>query len=299
MKLTIILTLFVILLAPWALAETGDADVGFTFPTPVVYDVPFPMDVQVNSHNVQFIDYDLSVGSDNNKAIFTAGLSRADNFQFVSSLSGPQGNGATYRVRTETNGNTFTSNQAKRLFSLSNVKFTGIQQGGSKIVLKSAPQKTVTAVPGSTITAVNGVDSVLITPSLSTCGDGVVGYFDADSDGVKDTNEKEEACDTGAVQVTGCHACEYIEIGYKGTNCWFGSGLCVVDKMDARELLREKLNALLSNQCYPNAQHPDKLYCDSTGTFEVDYANFGPATKISLIAKIAAALTQYFDSVLR
>lgn len=146
-----------------------------------------------------------------------------------------------------------------------------------------------------------------INPQHSMCGDGVIGYFDRNDDGRRDTDGSEnfEACDGGM----GC-VCDkdrnlgYIEVCYKGSECSFGSRSCQVTKMNPRECLYEKLKALSSGNCYPlPSEHPSPLYC-RTGqpiyTFTPE-GNFRgtTATKYAWIKEIVAALHQYFtDAVL-
>ncbi|MFH1682283.1 MAG: hypothetical protein ABIA37_00650, partial [Candidatus Woesearchaeota archaeon] len=133
-----------------------------------------------------------------------------------------------------------------------------------------------------------------ISPQDSICGDGVVGYLDTNANGVFDTGERQEACEG----TTGCNNCEYIQIGYKGTNCNFGSRTCVVTQMDPKELFVAKTNALVYGQCYPDTDHPAAMYCNNKQP-ELQYTNgqLNAQGKIYVVSNLAAALVKFFQSV--
>lgn len=322
--------LFVILslaLLPVVLGVTGTADITFTVPTPVVYDVPFTAVVNLNTNGVAIIDYDLSVGSTDNRISFGAGLTRADTFQFVPGLSGLFS--TYYRVRTETNGNTLIGT-ANNLFTLTNVNIENkIDNDRTQLTLLTTPQRSVTAEPGSTITSVNPVSSSLIQPQLSTCGDGVVGYVDNGADagpgtannGRRDGTEPYEACDEGSdasgnknLASGGCAAfCNYIELGWDCTNKEFGDRLSVCPKIPPKVFLIQKLTALINGQCYPQTfpvcTHPAALYVntDAAGnptipisprlTYDAQ-SKLDPSEKIYMIAQIGAALREFFTETI-
>ncbi len=277
-----------------ASAVNSNADITFVVPTPVVYDVPFGVDVMVNSGNAAFIDYDLTVGTSDDRATFGAAISRGDSFQYVPALSGPQGGGNTFRVRTETNGNTYSSNAAQRLFLLSDVAFKGKPdvESGSRIVLKDAPLQQITAAPGVAAFIIQGHDSDLITPVLSACGDGVIGYFDADGNGRKDAGEAEEKCEGAA----GCHVCQYVEIGYKATNCGFGSRNCVIQAMEKKDLAVGKFTALMNKECYPDCDHPNALYKDIKALYTGE-GKLPAAQRVNFIVQVGLALRDYISTL--
>ncbi|GEM_PF-3251765 len=263
--LVVVLTLFV------PFVSAADAKISFVVPGKVASDVPFAVQVQVDTSGVNAIDYDLSVGTDKGVGIFGAGLNKNDSFNLVNALSGPQDTGVTYRVRTETNGKTYKSAGPQSLFTLSNVKL--LSDGtGSTFVLKDSPQKTMTPAPGEALASVIGQASSAVTVEPSVCGDGIVGYVDANNNGKFDQGEVKEACDTKLEGGQGCSAdCTYIDAGYKikGTKslvektvCDFASTTCGLEQLQPRERLLAKLNAIFnlpqdgSGNCFPYKGHP-------------------------------------------
>ena len=298
MKTATILILILITL-PLALAQ--DAQISITPPSPVIYDVPFTAVISVNSHNVEFIDYDLSIGSSNNDVVFGTGLKRVDPFQ-VSSLTGSEQ--TYYRVRTETNGKVMQTNSLLPIFHLTKLSITGTSKVSTSLTLQFTPQRTITpATSGMSFANIQEVSSQTITPKLSSCGDGVVGYFDTNSNGVKDTGDANEACDCGtdptAECLAGCYECRYIKLGYKGTDCHFGSRSCKVVEMDPGQFFLEKTTALINGECYPNAGHPEVLYCNN-GQPILNYDSQGKINtpgKIMIVSSLAASLVDFFRSV--
>ncbi len=298
MKRLLLLGMALMMVVSLAAAQT--ADFNFVVPTPIIYDVPFDVQLQVNTDGEEFIDYDLSVGSTSGQVTFSSGLRRADPFQFVESLSGPHG-GASYRVRTETNGNTMTTSVLTTLFTLTNIKFQGTAPAAS-FTLLPLPQRSITpATSGRTFT-ITAPDSISITPQLSSCGDGVIGYIDANNNGIEDLGEKREACDTAVSGgADGCSAaCDYINLGWKCTNTDFGSRNSVCTQLTPQQFFLEKTTALINAECYPKAEHPDALYCKEDGTPTLSYDPAGKlslAEKINLIAQVGTALKNFFTAI--
>ena len=155
-----------------------------------------------------------------------------------------------------------------------------------------------------------------VDPQPSKCGDGVVGYFDGNTPDKKDGDDKIEVCDVpnaDGTQKTGCHDCQYIEIGYTQVynpfgDCSFGSRTCNVIAMDPRGLLLAKVQALIIGDCYPYCQHPGALYaqcrdgsakenCRSDQRIAVtSQTSTDLRGKIKLVALLAQALSEYFSS---
>ena len=287
------------------------AMITFSVPSPVVADVPFSVDVLVNAANghTPFTEFDLSF----TPAIFTG---HQRNLFTVHPSTGIYATG--YRYSTTATGITMSSSTSGTtlLFFLdANVQgITPFQVG-----LDTTQIHTITASIGYDALTVTSTPSASITPAPSVCGDGVVGYFDtgtgANTDnGRQDAGELPEACDSIS---SGCVGCQYIAIGYKATLCGFGSRTCQVTPLSPRDLLREKLNALLDGTCYPVAPtaHPNPLYCeDSVPTdtdltkddFIINYDNpstttvneFTASEKIQFIAQISTALREFFAAVI-
>ena len=278
----LIIPLLLLFFAPLAIA--ADADFTFSIPEKIVYDVPFPVQLHVNSHGVSFIDYDLSVGTNNGKALFSPGVQRVDQFQLVGGLSGPQENGLYYRVRTETNGNTLATAAPSNLLTLSNVRVSGTLDCGFTFILRSVPQKMLTAAQSGVDFTITSQDSTVVIPQLSLCGDGVVGYVDSNQDGIKQSSENNEACDPALLGGDGCSAdCRYIKSTHKIQGqtslaskfaCDFGSRDCTLQPLLAQDRLLAKLNAIfnipadVSDQkpsCFPYVGHPDAITFENGG----------------------------------
>ena len=301
------MAVLLVLLLPLAAAQ--EAAFTFVLPSPVIYGVPFAAEVQVDSDNINFIDYDLSVGSSSNRVSFSAAqLSRADPFQLAAALSGSPGGGASYRVRTETNGNVMSSSAATRLFTLSNLYLSG-QEGtdaNGLELLFSATSQSITAAQSGTTFTLQPEESMSFSPEISVCGDGVVGYADTNSNGIEDEGESREACDDGnGVDKDGCAAqCDYVELGWECRNTEFGQRQSECTKLQAREFLIQKVTALVNGECYPDCAHPQALYLDDADARRADrqprlqYQNgqLDTQQKIYLIAQLGAALNEFFRS---
>lgn len=269
---------FLLVVVVAAAVQAQTASFSFVVPAKVIFDVPFSVQLQVHTEGEEFIAYDLSVGTDTQQATFGNGLSRGDSF-LLNALT--QNNGQSYRVVTDTNGNVMKTSAPTTLLTFTDVRFQGTGTGGTFILL-AQPRKIIHSTAGKSYT-LSLIDSSIITPSLSTCGDGVVGYDDANSNGIKDSGETNEACDDGndagsssadnyAANKDGCSAdCKVIDIGYACTNTAFGSSNSACTKMDKVELFRTKMNAFFAGQCFPNTSHPGRIYtffCDSGKTFQ-------------------------------
>ncbi len=250
-KLLFMGIMLISLFASMAAAAERPAAFSFVIPSPVVYDVPFSVQLQVDTDGFNFIDYDLSTGTSDGSATFS-GVTRADQFQLVSVLSGLQDGGAYYRVRTETNGGVFSASSARTLLTYNDVKISGIGEGGTTFVLQTVPLRTVTSDTAGDTFAISS-NSASVTALLSRCGDSVVGYEDINSDGIKQQTESQEACDDGnTVGGDGCAAdCRYIDLGYSCTFTNFGGrdGRCT--PLNPVDYALVRITAILKQQCYP------------------------------------------------
>ncbi len=291
--------LLIALLASFSLVTAFPVDISYTDSSsdgkPIVADVPFEVTVMMNTNDNDVLSYNLYVTSDDARMQFTSATRRMlFSSNDLSPNSGSQSAGTIYRYQVQPKvGYVGRSFLAQSLFTLKTIlegpapSSVQLKREGDLI---HSDNIITPAATGARVEAIN--DAVMmITPVLSVCGDGIVGYFDADTDGIKDAEETEEKCDGGM----GCNRCQYIEIGYRGTNCGFGSRNCQIEQLSPVELLREKLNALLSGECYP-ADHPDPLYC---GENSINYGDFVPREKSKFLGHLVAALNQFFrDSVI-
>ncbi|GEM_PF-5888527 len=132
----------------------------------------------------------------------------------------------------------------------------------------------------------------------STCGDGRIGYIDTNANNAQDVNEYVEACDIGSAVNPGCvEQCRFIELGYKGVNCNSGSTTCQVTQMTPREYFTAKVDALTNGECYPNVNHPRKLYCDGTTPFLPATENLNARQRIYFITQLSTATADLLRAI--
>lgn len=279
------------------MAAAPQAKVTFTVPTAVVYDVPLGVNVNLDTHGAQFIDYDIVVTTDTQKALFNSHSGGA--FTNELSLTGVKEGGISYRYYTNTDGTTLVKT-GDTLFTLTGVKFTPASIGDTRFTLQSGK---VTPPTGEAF-EVTSEASMVVKPQLSVCGDGVVGYEDINRNGVKDAEDNPEACDEGVNQGKGGCAddCTYVTLGYIGNNCGFGSYSCMVTALSAREFFLQKITALINGECYPNNVHPERMYCDDTGvgrTSSVDGITISGNQQVYMIAQMATALNDLFTGIVQ
>src|SRR3989338_10106028 len=94
--------LVVLLFSITVVMAAPQAKVTFTVPTVVVYDVPLGVNVNLDTHGAQFIDYDITVTTDTQKAFFNSHSGGA--FTNDPSLTGIKDGGFSYRYYTNTDG---------------------------------------------------------------------------------------------------------------------------------------------------------------------------------------------------
>lgn len=287
--LLVVFLLTVLSLFPTARTQ-GEPTAAFTVivPSPIIYNVPFSIQVQVNSGTTDFIDYDVHMGSESHRVDFSqTSLQRTDTgFGQLSALSGSQENGRFYRVRIETNGKVLQG--TKTLFTLNNLVVRS-KTNTEQVQVKFNPAPTITPAQSGLSFAITSADSGYVPLQVSRCQDGVVGYLDSDENGVQDSDEVSESCDHAS---PGCVECKYVDIGYKANNCGSGSRNCQVTAMGARELLKAEFAALLDGQCYP-VGHPNPLFCDQ-GQFMINYASFTSQEKIKFLSQVGTILRSFF-----
>ncbi len=308
LHLALYLVMILLVLGLVSAAEYS-ATVGYTLPTKVVYNIPFIVTVNVDSSSQPFIDYDFTIGSVDNKVIFESGVTERAGFDLVTSLSGPQDSNKNYRVRTKTNGETYTG---PAIFNLNKVLFKGIANNKDKFVLKSGPQKTLThATTGNSFTTITSSPSEELVPAISDCGDGVLGYDDVNDNGIfESSTEVIEYCDDARV-VGGCsNTCDYVELTYDcGSTVnsaknqeGFGYVKTVCTEMPPKDLLLKKLTALINGVCL-NGDFVEvagaSYNCNARGDVAIAYANnkLTVAQKVEMVKEMAIALHEFFDAV--
>lgn len=315
-------TFFVMaLLMSFSLAFAFPVDITYTDSSsdgkPIVADVPFDVTVLMNTNNNEVLSYNLYVTSSDARAIFTS-ASRGQLFSGndLDANSGSQLRNTIYRYQVKPKVG-YVGNSAAQAVSIFTLRTKISDIVPSTVELKRremaihADNVITPAESGVIISAINDATTT-ITPVLSTCGDGVVGYVDANSNGIKDTNDINEACDEGVdsdsnnknYAAGGCSAqCTYIDLGYSCDNAQFGDRGSVCIQLSPKEFLIQKLTALIDGRCYPNCNHPTALYLaqDAVGnpaatphiTYDVQ-SKLDLSEKIYLLAQIGAALREFF-----
>lgn len=279
---TIIIGMVAILLM--GIVFAAPADITYTVPTPVVSDVPFLIDVNVNAGTIPFTEFDLSFTSNPSGVVFE---SHSPNYFTVHPLTGTHSN--MYRYYTTATGATQIS--TGQLFQLlAHIQGTTTSQ----ITLAAGSPSTITQSIGYGALAVSSTPSAPFTPVLSVCGDGVVGYIDANNNRIKEGTEANEACDDGNINPNdGCSAtCTYVGLGYSCTNTAFGDRNSVCTAMSRKDFFLAKMNALFNNQCYPTDTHPNVIYewfCDSDTSSNVPSA-------AAMISAVGDALVTYLTT---
>lgn len=136
------------------------------------------------------------------------------------------------------------------------------------------------------------------------CGNGVVDYFDTDVDNSFDDTEQQEACDDGnkagsssangySSGKDGCSSdCKVVDLGYTCSGTALGDRNSACTTIKRAPFFLAKMDALFTGQCYPNNQHPGRVYtefCDDKRTLD-------NLTTGELISKIADALLIYLTT---
>ncbi len=309
------------------MAFASDAQISYTLVnTPVVYDIPFKLNVLTTTTDaakaVPILEYGVTVTSDSGQALFLSHIKYDPATQ--NAKTGPLNANAKYRVFTDSSGNSWIPNPLLTL----NVKFTGIPatgEKGSKIILDAKPEVghffTPATGQGTPFTSIMSTDSALITPVLSTCGDGVVGYVDVNKDGkyVPADGDVAEVCDTKLPGGEGCSdGCTYIKKEYRvkadvdinpatppktlgeHKSCVFGSYSCSLEALPARDLFLAKVGALLDGKCFPYNEHKDADYCEGGKPMLVltPDGKVKSEDRVFVISRIGAALTDLFNSII-
>ena len=281
------LVLFTVLLS--ASIYAANVEVKAYVPDKIVKDVPFDLTLSLNSQNQDVARIQLLVTSPAQNVLFSQGERGVllgtstvnhnlalENGKIWKYNIGPQGS-----IRDK-------SNVLETVFIV-----RGKASDDAQIILN--PRDNLVALYPTGASLPIDFNVLVISPSASICSDGVVGYVDTNADGLKSADEVNEACDGGA---EGCSAdCTYVKRGYKATNCAFSSQQCVINKMEAKEYLTARLNALINGQCYPDCAHPEALYKSADGQPSIQYDAEGKLTaqqKFQLINQVIIAFQDFF-----
>lgn len=253
--------------------STDTALITFTFSSPIVYDIPFAIDVHsnVNDGLTPFIEFDLAITSDTRQVVFGSPSPELAKPLAVHPLTGKYVGDTGYRYYATATGATLTSagtlTPGSALFTLQ----AKIQGGTSPsvILLDPAGQNSITASLGYDALTVSPMASTTITPAFSRCGDGIVGYVDGNNNGIKDVQEVQEACDSALPGGDGCSSdCSYIRASYRiqGTEdlaaqqqCTFGSTSCSLEQLPNLSRFLALMKAIFSSEfpsCFPYVGHP-------------------------------------------
>jgi hypothetical protein len=272
-KLILLLTL--VILSTLVLAT--DEKITFypeTNDKPVVSDVPFDLKIKLNTDGIEIVDVVLEAhlkGMEYNSV-----LSTPFNLEPKYSVGTDYG----YKLITEGAKSTEKSWKSNDLREILNFKVSKFKTVGNKnIEIKNIK---LTPIYGDDITISDYTKNIDV--QLSKCGDGVVGYFDENNDGIKGNSEPTEVCDANS---PGCFECKKIVMGYKAENCDFGSYNCEIIKLTPEELFLEKMDALFNNKCYHD------LYCVDNDP--VITTKTGLEKNYYMVSQITAALKDYFS----
>ena len=328
----VVLIISVMLTIPFILAAPANFPVTISYTDSstdgknIVADVPFDVMVLMDTSQNDVLSYNLYVTSTDARATFSS-ASRGQLFpqNDLDSNSGPQIDNTIYRYQVKPKVG-YVGNSADKAVSIFNLrtKIPGttastveLKRGGTAI---HADNVITPAATGASISAINDMTRE-ITPLLSRCGDGVVGYIESGTaDGIRqEATEPEEACDEGSDGTTnqnrnnaagGCSAqCNYIELGYNCMNTKFGDRGSICSRLLPKEFLIQKLTALINGQCYPDCQHPQALYEDSatanTKEPRLQYIRSADEQekltleqKIYMLGQMGTALSQFFSAVI-
>ncbi len=300
----------------------ADAAVNPDIANSVVADVPFSTMASMNTNGINILSYNLYVTS-NNPLLRYSGAIRGELFpqNDLDANNGPQDGGITYRYQVKPKvGYDANAAEFRSLFTLA-AQVEGL--GPAVISLKTNPQ---TIHPDNVVTPSEAgrsaqirQEALAVQPVLSRCGDGVVGYYDDGAaggilnNGIKDGGEKDEACDDGntvgssadekyASKKDGCSSdCRFVDIGYQCSNTQFGSRRSVCAPIPPKQLLIEKITALVGEECYPNQYHPGAFYCQEgmpQYLFDVQ-GTWNAGRKIYFLSQITSALQEYFEGLRR
>ncbi len=285
--------------------------VSYSTSTPTVADVPFPLVVNLNTKGLPTLSYNLFLSSTDGKIVYLgAGKGSLFSLNDIAASSAIDG-GKVYRFQVKPKvGYDGTSSQSTSLF-VANTQLAGLQKSSVQLKMDGAKIHGDNGVTPSAAGKKADISQTVleITPVLSSCGDGVVGYIDTDKNGIFDKDkEKAEACDIKLPGGDGCSVgCTYIKKEYrvkgfetlaKKSSCDFGSYNCGLDKLLPRELFKAKVTALVDGSCFPYDEHADAVYCEK-GVGRTKPGEDGKLTlkqKIDLIAQLGTALRELLDN---
>ena len=287
---------FLILLLCFAFVANAVADIRFVTPDLIIKDLPFPVSVEINSNGEQVARTQVYVTSAENNLYYSGGSQGEwlTGSTLNNNIDKESGLIWWYNIGPKGSISSQSSNFV-RLLTLS-------ARGSSDAIIKLTDADNLVAkYPSGESILYNVIDKSIV-PQFSTCGDGIVDYFDPNQTG---REGEHEACDnsTSYPSGAGCIECRYIDYkSYKVTgDCSYGSRSCSLTLKEPIDILRGRISALMNGQCYPSESFPlEKDYCNN-GQPVISYPggklNGGISERIYLVAQISAALQEYFSKI--
>ena len=293
---TKLLLLFVILLVSVSLAAAVDtADIRYSTENqerslPIVTGVPFILNVAMkatpdnaaaaNPNKVKSIKlYTLSTTS----VTLQSGDYRGNNVWLQSIIpdeARPLNNNLWLYLLSPT-GDVELNNDYKRVTSIKAVA----SADGTVNIAASEPNE-IGKSPSGTFQITS--TPLTVSPLSSRCGDRVI-----------DTAAG-EVCDNG--NQPGCkdNGCQFVDLRYTCQNTGIlGNLQSSCTRLGPKEYLLARLNAIILGQCYPNNNHPDKLYCDLDTKIVYDAAGqLDLQNKLRMIVQMSTALSEFFGEVI-
>ena len=295
------------------------APVGVANAPQVVADVPFTLTVNMNTNGQELISYNLYVTSDDSRAVLDTphrGILFPNNL--LSSDSGSIDSNHQYRYQViPLVGYTASNHAVESLFTL-NTKIPGVAQTNLQLKRDGATVHRDNVITpqaaGTTVTI--GDTPLSVTPALSRCGDGIVGYVDTNNNGVRDTGEVQEACDDGnnvgstlsdnyVVSRDGCSTdCLVVDLGWDCAQKGFGDRIttgAACSRISSHEFFISKISSLARGECYPNCNHPAAMYATQAKQAVFTHDGNGklpPDKRIPFIVEVGRALQEFLrDSI--
>lgn len=320
--LTLLALTLCLLLAPQIAAEPVTVETEFqVVQDKIVYGMPFNVRFKINTHDREFAGYDFTFSSEGKKIDFSSASASLSNGNFESSgtFTGSKDSGKSYRVKASTKSVSDKSSSLATIFTLNNLKFTGVATGSSSKITLTMMRDSSLGIEGPIIDpglnepkelvfSAAASESSLIEPLLSSCGDGFVGYVDPSPATGDPSGKTWEKCDDGNMAGSaapsyitdqdGCSSdCSILDMDYtcSGTGAWQRTSC---SPLSPKQIMGGKFSALLQGNCYPEG-HPAALYCDAGKgrTNTASNANkFTLSQKTYFMSQLATALLKFFTS---
>jgi len=304
MKLFSLSCVFLLLFLSCAVAEIKEGLISYETPDPntkIIKDVPFPVTVKLNSQGEQVsrIQLYLTSTDKNVKFLKSKGLAMLSASTVNQNELKEEGNIWWYNVGPK--GDLTGASEVPLAVITVEAKTTASK---AVLTLTDKDNKIYVFKKGDAVVNIPK-GGYTITPQLSQCGDGVVGYFDTNTNGIKDAGEAEEVCDSAdgkntddVTKVVKCVDCKYVAIGYQPVNCGFGSYGCTIKKMTSQELFLARITALVNKACYPDANHPAAEFCKDKKPIEYYTDNkIEGERKLEFIVQVGRILKEFFTGL--